>query len=116
MPDSEIIGISGRMTAEVSCMGFPIPRLAFRRPGSRSRSYGKSPAGLKIGGWTAAVTILCAATLCAATLCAVAWASVGLVPARGAERAVNIVALGDSLVAGYGLPGNDAFPVRRQNG
>jgi acyl-CoA thioesterase-1 len=91
-------------------MGFPIPRLAFSRPGSRSRSYGKSPAGLKIGGWTAAVTILCAATLYAA-----AWASVGLVPARGAERAVNIVALGDSLVAGYGLPGNDAFPVRLQH-
>src|ERR1700674_1618824 len=117
MPDSEIIGISGRMTAEVSCMGFPIPRLAFSRPGSRSRSYGKSPAGLKIGGWTAAVTILCAATRCSATLCAVAWASVGRegVPARGAERAVNIVALGDSLVAGYGLPGTDAFPVRLQH-
>jgi acyl-CoA thioesterase-1 len=33
-------------------------------------------------------------------------------PARAADRTVKIVALGDSLVAGYGLPGHDAFPAK----
>jgi acyl-CoA thioesterase-1 len=37
----------------------------------------------------------------------------GLVsPATGAEGPVRIVALGDSLTAGYGLPADAAFPVR----
>jgi len=56
---------------------------------------------VKIGTWAAAVTILCAAG------CAIA-------PAPAAERPVNIVALGDSLTAGSGLPANDAFPVKLQ--
>jgi acyl-CoA thioesterase I len=33
---------------------------------------------------------------------------------RAAERPVNIVALGDSLTAGYGLAANEAFPARLQ--
>ena len=38
-----------------------------------------------------------------------------LAPAAGAaERPVKIVALGDSLTAGYGLPLADAFPTRLQ--
>jgi acyl-CoA thioesterase-1 len=32
--------------------------------------------------------------------------------ARAADRPVDIVVLGDSLSAGYGLPGNAAFPAR----
>jgi acyl-CoA thioesterase I len=59
---------------------------------------------VKIGGWLAAVTILCTA----------AWVGLDSAPAHGAERPVNIVALGDSLVAGYGLAGTDAFPVKLQ--
>jgi acyl-CoA thioesterase-1 len=33
-------------------------------------------------------------------------------PAVAAERPVKIVALGDSLTAGYGLPAQDAFPAK----
>jgi acyl-CoA thioesterase-1 len=36
--------------------------------------------------------------------------------ASGAEAAVRIVALGDSLTAGFGLPAAAAFPVRLQKG
>ena len=36
------------------------------------------------------------------------------VPATAAEKPVRIVALGDSLTAGYGLPASAAFPVRLQ--
>ena len=35
-----------------------------------------------------------------------------VLPARAAERPVRIVALGDSLTAGYGLGGRRAFPAR----
>jgi acyl-CoA thioesterase-1 len=54
---------------------------------------------------------LCAAGLCIAALCA---AGLGGTTAVGAERPMTIVALGDSLVAGYGLAGVDAFPSRLQ--
>jgi acyl-CoA thioesterase I len=37
-----------------------------------------------------------------------AWAA----PATAAERPVKIVALGDSLTAGYGIAAQDAFPVK----
>jgi acyl-CoA thioesterase-1 len=40
---------------------------------------------------------------------------VGIAPAAATDRSVNIVALGDSLTAGYGLPANDAFPVKLQH-
>lgn len=38
-----------------------------------------------------------------------------MAPAAATDRSVNIVALGDSLTAGYGLPANDAFPVKLQH-
>jgi len=60
---------------------------------------------MKIGAWAGAVTILCAA-LIGANFAAMA-------PA--AERPIKIVALGDSLTAGYGLPANEAFPVKLQH-
>jgi acyl-CoA thioesterase I len=40
---------------------------------------------------------------------------VGMAPAAATDRSINIVALGDSLTAGYGLPANDAFPVKLQH-
>lgn len=48
----------------------------------------------------------------AATL--VASFAVGMMPgvARASDRPVRIVALGDSLTAGFNLPGSAAFPVR----
>jgi acyl-CoA thioesterase-1 len=60
---------------------------------------------MKIGGWRAAVTILYAV----GAIAALADASV-----RAAERPINVVALGDSLTAGYGLAANEAFPVQLQ--
>ena len=48
----------------------------------------------------------------AAVACALAlWAS----PAAAADKPVNIVALGDSLTAGYGLANRDAFPTKLQS-
>jgi acyl-CoA thioesterase-1 len=35
-----------------------------------------------------------------------------IAPAAAADKPVNIVALGDSLTAGYGLPNRDAFPAK----
>src|SRR6202035_4549023 len=99
---SEITGIRARIAAEVSCMWFWLLGFDRDRMGM-SRSYGMRPGRMKIGRWAAAVTILCAA----------ATAGPGL-PALGAERPLTIVALGDSLTAGYGLPGNEAFPARLQ--
>src|SRR3982074_3149742 len=37
-------------------------------------------------------------------------------PAIAADKPVNIVALGDSLTAGLGLPTQDAFPAKLQRG
>jgi acyl-CoA thioesterase-1 len=60
---------------------------------------------MKTGGWPAAVIRLCIIS-----------AGIALVTAypRAAERPVNIVALGDSLTAGYGLAANEAFPAQLQ--
>jgi acyl-CoA thioesterase-1 len=46
-------------------------------------------------------------------LCAIGMALVATY-SRAAERPVNIVAFGDSLTAGYGLPANEAFPAQLQ--
>jgi acyl-CoA thioesterase-1 len=63
------------------------------------RSYGGFAPGVKIGRWVAAVTL----------------AGVLAGPAAFAsDRALRIVALGDSLTAGYGLAADDAFPVKLQ--
>jgi len=54
------------------------------------------------GGWTALVQpFLLVALMLALPM-----------PAAAAERAVKIVALGDSLTAGYGLPADAAFPAK----
>jgi len=46
-------------------------------------------------------------------LCAIGMALVAQY-SRAAEQPVNIVAFGDSLTAGYGLPANEAFPAQLQ--
>jgi acyl-CoA thioesterase I len=73
------------------------PRLNWKnRP---LRSYGRTPPGVKIGRWVAAVTL----------------ASVLAAPVAAApDRTLKIVALGDSLTAGYGLAASEAFPARLQ--
>ncbi len=49
--------------------------------------------------------MLCAIGVAMASASGCAWAT---------ERPTNIVAFGDSLTAGYGLPANEAFPVQLQ--
>jgi acyl-CoA thioesterase I len=67
------------------------------------RSYGRRGAGVQILAGTFAV----AAVLGDGVL------PHGLVPsARSADSPVQIVALGDSLTAGFGLPADAAFPVK----
>lgn len=80
-------------------MGFPNCGLTIGRAGPRSD--GKPARRVKIGGWAVAVTLLCVAVTVSD-------------PATVAERPVTIVALGDSLTAGYGLPAADAFPTKLQ--
>jgi acyl-CoA thioesterase-1 len=60
---------------------------------------------MKIRGWRTAVIRLCVIGAGMALVTAYPWA---------ADRPVNIVAFGDSLTAGYGLAGNDAFPAQLQ--
>ena len=71
------------------------------RSDSASRSYGKGPGQVqRLRQWVHGFVATCALGL---------W----LVAAAGAaERSIRIVALGDSLTAGYQLAGSDAFPVQ----
>jgi len=64
------------------------------------RSYGKEAARVHSLKATAFVLIGCAALL------------MGPIPAKAADRPVKIVALGDSLTAGFGLARQDAFPEK----
>ena len=57
-----------------------------------------------------ATPALRSALIFAAAYIGLAWATNH--HARAEERAVRIVALGDSLTAGYGVPGVDAFPAQ----
>ena len=52
------------------------------------------------------------AVAAAIIVAAIIAAAAVLLPARAAERAVRVVALGDSLTAGYGLAADAAFPAR----
>src|SRR5215813_2950907 len=88
----------GRTAAEVSSMWMWFPRLNWKnRP---LRSYGELGPRVKIGCRIVAVTL--AGALAAAPA------------ARASDQPVRIVALGDSLTAGYGLTANDSFPVKLQ--
>jgi acyl-CoA thioesterase I len=83
---------------------FALLRMAFPRPTPAApRSYGRRGAGVQM----LARTLGLASALLGGVL------PVGLVaPATSAEDPVRIVALGDSLTAGYGLAADAAFPVR----
>jgi acyl-CoA thioesterase-1 len=48
------------------------------------------------------------------SVCATVWIAGGALAQGAADRPVRIVALGDSLTAGYGLPAADAFPAKLQ--
>jgi acyl-CoA thioesterase-1 len=80
-------------------------RLGLRRLGllgvAAPRSYGRRGAGVQM----LARRFALAAVLLGGVL-------PGVSPAAGAEGPVRIVALGDSLTAGFGLPAEAAFPVR----
>jgi acyl-CoA thioesterase-1 len=65
-----------------------------------SASYWDWRSGVHIAGLLIVVALLCACP--------------GLDPAVAADDPVRIVALGDSLTAGLGLPANDAFPAKLQ--
>ena len=60
---------------------------------------------MKMGGWSAAVVRLCVIGMCMAVVAGYL---------RAAERPLNIVVLGDSLTAGYGLAASEAFPAQLQ--
>ncbi len=68
-----------------------------RKVRSRLRSYGTG------GGWVQRIAALVVTLACLAPALASA-----------AGKPLKIVALGDSLTAGLGLPGQDAFPVKLQ--
>src|SRR5262245_18574074 len=80
-------GADARWAAEVSFM------LGFA---PRHRSYGK---------WRAKVQRALGVALLTAAF---------VMPAAAQDRPVKIVALGDSLTAGFGLAAGDAFPVKLQ--
>jgi acyl-CoA thioesterase-1 len=60
---------------------------------------------MKMGGWSATVVTLCVIGMCMAVVAGYL---------RAAERPLNIVVLGDSLTAGYGLAASEAFPAQLQ--
>jgi acyl-CoA thioesterase I len=71
----------------------------------RSRTYGESPRPVQSLARTAAFTIAWAAVLFGAI-------SIAGPRLDAAERPITIVALGDSLTAGFGLPSEKSFPAR----
>jgi acyl-CoA thioesterase I len=71
----------------------------------RSRTYGESPRAVQSLARTAAFTLAWAAVVFGAI-------SIGGSRLGAAERPITIVALGDSLTAGFGLPSERAFPAR----
>jgi acyl-CoA thioesterase-1 len=66
------------------------------------RSYGRRGSGVQM--------LALRVALAAALFGGVVWGLAA--PAAGAEGPVRIVAFGDSLTAGFGLPGDEAFPVK----
>jgi acyl-CoA thioesterase-1 len=91
----------GEEIAAPSRLNFAPTRQAPAAP----RSYGRRGAGVQMP----ARTIALAAVLFCGVL------SGGSSSAMGADGPVRIVALGDSLTAGFGLPAAAAFPVRLAN-
>src|SRR5262249_50733209 len=95
--------MAGIAPVEVSSMWPFRSRVERPRP-VRSRTYGESPRAVQ--------------SLARAATFTVAWAAAlfGTIstdgPLGAAERQLTIVALGDSLTAGFGLPSEKSFPAR----
>src|SRR5690554_5258402 len=107
MPESAMAGLAA---TEMSFMGSVSGALWGARRGGASASYGKPARFVKRGTmrrWPAVAVI---PAIPAAILTAILAAAPAL-PAA-AEQPIKIVALGDSLVAGYGLPASEAFPAQ----
>jgi acyl-CoA thioesterase I len=81
--------------AALATLRLALPRVAPAAP----RSYGGRSSGVQMALRTIALAFLLGAVLPGS-------------PARGADTPVQIVALGDSLTAGFGLPADAAFPVK----
>lgn len=79
----------------------------FPDPPAGPRSYGRRRVGVQMPSRRMALIAVPLAALSAAIL---PWGA----PARAADAPVRIVALGDSLTAGLGLPVDAAFPARLQ--
>jgi acyl-CoA thioesterase-1 len=78
-----------------------------RKAAAAPRSYGRRGAGVQM---RARGIALAAVVFCGVLSAALSAAMV--LSARGADAPVRIVAFGDSLTAGFGLPAAAAFPVR----
>src|SRR5262249_25954369 len=95
--------MAGIAPVEVSSMWPFRARVERPRP-VRSRTYGESPRAVQSLARAATITVAWAAALFGAI-------SIGG-PLRAADRPITIVALGDSLTAGFGLPSEKSFPAR----
>jgi acyl-CoA thioesterase I len=87
------------------------------RPGrtpAAPRSYGRRGAGVQMPGRTIALAAILLCGVLSAALSAAMISSAMVSSAWGAGGPVRIVALGDSLTAGFGLPAAATFPVRLQ--
>ncbi len=92
----------------------------FQAAGSASpRSYGAFAARVQTGArtiewprWPLAPLASAARAVAVAIVAVAIVAAAVVLPAAAAERPVRIVALGDSLTAGYGLAADAAFPAR----
>src|SRR5438046_1006358 len=113
-PSDRLMPVSATASApvrspEVSCM--PNSRRSF--VSNRLMPEAAGPEGLaSYGRRSAPVQVMTRAAALAAALLGGILSLAPLSPAATAERAVRIVALGDSLTAGFGLPADAAFPVR----
>lgn len=81
-------------------------RHAFRLLHPGSRSYGSRARPVQRSGRRRIVTLACVGGIAAALT------NVAIPDRLGADASIKIVAFGDSLTAGYGLPASAAFPVK----
>jgi acyl-CoA thioesterase I len=94
----------------------PFPsRLDFapaRQAPAAPRSYGRRGAGGQMPARTIALAAMVFCGVLSGALSAAMISSAMVSSAMGADRPVRIVAFGDSLTAGFGLPAAAAFPAR----
>ena len=81
---------------------------------SMARSYGTSCGVVERPSWTFVWMLLFALALIGAEPAAAQVSAAQVSAAIGAKQPVKMVVLGDSLSAGFGLAGSDAFPAKLQ--